>query len=54
MVSLVRKPFLTHYCGGVLIDPSHVLTAAQCVQPSSVSDIEVHIGGVELKSPEEV
>jgi secreted trypsin-like serine protease len=49
MVSIQR--FGSHSCGGTLIDASHVLTSASCVDGANVSTLTVAAGGVDRSQP---
>jgi trypsin len=42
-------PFDKQYCGGSVIAPDWVLTAAHCVKGQNASNLEVFVGNVDLK-----
>ncbi|CAN8014287.1 unnamed protein product, partial [Ixodes persulcatus] len=52
-VSLRRKNTRDHFCGGSIIEPDIVLTAAHCLDGEGPGNIEVRAGLLDLNNPPE-
>ncbi|XP_071637581.1 chymotrypsin-2-like [Temnothorax longispinosus] len=53
-VSLQRIRTERHFCGGVIVDQYHILTAAHCVVGVDVSTISANVGLIDLQEPHAV